>query len=313
MLARKSQRIARRTLTEEDRWRDLEVALVDDCIEILQIKMEFHEIDVHMTYGFEIKWSAWKGEEYVEPLVTINRSALSFAVNYGAVNCVAYLMEMGARSRDPLPGCGYSEFMGFPALHQELTEVREEEAKERWVNFASTKFGLAKSVAEETFSECCFLTGHIHPGTYVYPSYTNGRDATVTTQPDSGYGPWSERLDCHDYCIATWDMYEKAEYNTLQYATHMYGRDALITRLVRGERKEIAKSYKLGFAALRYYADSQRASLLLAKNDGRLWLILTGLANVKMPPELREKIVDFAFFGKNAPERKANKEKSESE
>ena len=80
---------------------------------------------------------------------------------------------------------------------------------------------------------------------------------------------------------------------------------------MRGERKEIAKSYKLGFAALRYYADSQRASLLLAKNDGRLLLILTGLANVKMPPELREKIVDFAFFGKNAPERKANKEKSE--
>ena len=65
-----------------------------------------------------------------------------------------------------------------------------------------------------------------------------------------------------------------AEYNTLQLATIKRGRDSLITRLVRGERKEIAKSYKLGFAALRYYADSQRASLLLAKNDGRLWLIL---------------------------------------
>ena len=26
-----------------------------------------------------------------------------------------------------------------------------------------------------------------------------------------------------------------------------------------------------------------------------------------MPVELREKIVDFAFFGKDAPERKANK------
>ena len=65
--------------------------------------------------------------------------------------------------------------------------------------------------------------------------------------------------------------------------------------------------HELGFAALRYYADSQRASLLLAKNDGRLWLILKGLAIVNMPVELREKIVDFTFFGKDAPERKANK------
>ena len=80
---------------------------------------------------------------------------------------------------------------------------------------------------------------------------------------------------------------------------------------------EIAKSYKLGFAALRYYSDdSQRASLLLAKNDGRLWLLLKGLAIVEMPMEIREKIVDFAFFGKDAPERKANKaveDKSEEE
>ena len=102
-------------------------------------------------------------------------------------------------------------------------------------------------------------------------------------------------------------------HNTLQFSTLKYGRDSLITRLVRGERKEIAKSYKLGFAALRYYADSQRASLLLAKNDGRLWLILFKLAIVNIPPELREKIVDFAFFGKDAPERKANKAVEEDE
>ena len=63
----------------------------------------------------------------------------------------------------------------------------------------------------------------------------------------------------------------------------------------------------MGFAALRYYADNQRASLLLAKNDDRLWLILMKLATVNMPVELREKIVDFAFFGKDAPERKAKK------
>ena len=79
MLPRKSQRIARRTLRESDRWLDLEAALKDDCIETLQIKMEFHEIDVHMTYGFEIKWSAYKGGKWVEPPVTVNMSALSFA------------------------------------------------------------------------------------------------------------------------------------------------------------------------------------------------------------------------------------------
>ena len=93
----------------------------------------------------------------------------------------------------------------------------------------------------------------------------------------------------------------------VQYATLKYGRDSLIAHLVRDERKKIAKSYKLGFAALRYYADSQRASLLLAKNDGRLLLILFKLATVNIPSELREKIVDFAFFGKDAPERKAKK------
>ena len=103
-------------------------------------------------------------------------------------------------------------------------------------------------------------------------------------------------------------------HNTLQFSTLKYGRDSLITRLVRGERKEIAKSYKLGFAALRYYSDNQRASLLLAKNDGRLWLLLKGLAIVEMPMEIREKIVDFAFFGKDAPERnKAVEDKSEEE
>ena len=304
MLARKSQRIARRTLTEEDRWRDLEAAIEYDWVDAVETKMDFHEIDVHMTYGFNVPWTVIKDEEIVEVPVTVNRSALSFAVHHGAVNCVAYLMKMGARSRDSLSGSGYDlNCPGFAALHQELTEIKEEEAKERWANFASTKFFLSKSDAKEIFHECCCLIDHDVPNC-----------TTVTTQLYSRYqGPWSERLDCHDYCMATWDMYEKAEYNMLQYATLMYGRDSLITRLVRDERKEIAKSYKLGFAALRYYADSQRASLLLAKNDGRLLLILTGLANVKMPPELREKIVDFAFFGKNAPERKANKQKSESE
>ena len=146
---------------------------------------------------------------------------LSLAVHHGAVNCVAYLKEMGARSYDRLTGSG----------------------------------------------------GKI----------------------------WEFGVEC-------------GELNTLQFSSLKYGRDSLITRLVRGERKEIAKSYKLGFAALRYYADNQRASLLLAKNDGRLWLLLKGLAIVEMPMEIREKIVDFAFFGKDAPERnKAVEDKSEEE
>ena len=145
MLPRKSQRIARRTLTEEDRWLDLEVALEDDCVEALQIKMDFHEIDVHMTHGFEVKWSVVKDGKCVEQPVTIHKSALNLAVDYGAVNCVAYLMEIGARSRDRLPGSGYDFAMkkddvydfdipclGYAALHWETWDIKEEEAKERW-------------------------------------------------------------------------------------------------------------------------------------------------------------------------------------
>ena len=96
-----------------------------------------------------------------------------------------------------------------------------------------------------------------------------------------------------------------ARWKTLQFCAIKYGRDSLITRLARGEQKKIAKSYQLGFAALRYYADSQRASLLLARRDNCIWLILKGLA--ALPVELRQKIVDFAFFRNDAPERKANK------
>ena len=36
------------------------------------------------------------------------------------------------------------------------------------------------------------------------------------------------------------------------------------------------------------------------------WLILKGLTIVDMPMETRKKIVEFAFFDTDAPERKAN-------
>lgn len=273
MLARKSRRIARRTLKESDRWWDLQTALEDDCVEALQTKMEFHEFDVNVTwvrYWFEedylrtecvpIDWGSGgdKGMSTARNAtptarIPITRTPLSLAVHHGAVNCVAYLKDMDARSRVRLPGSGYdTKPLGSLYAFNLCNEIRAE--------------------LKENYS--------------------------------------------FDYDMALYQyevMMYTAEYNALQLASLKYGRDSLITRLVRDERKEIAKSYKLGFAALRYYADSQRASLLLAKNDGRLLLILTSLANVKMPPELREKIVDFAFFGKTAPERKANKEKTESE
>ena len=179
--------------------------------------------------------------------IPITRTPLSLAVHHGAVNCVAYLKDMDARSRVRLPGSGYdTEPLQGLYSYKLCDEIRAE--------------------LKENYS-----VNHM--------------------------------MALHHYEV----MMYTAEYNALQLASLKYGRDALITRLVRDERKEIAKSYKLGFAALRYYADSQRASLLLAKNDGCLLLILKGLAIVNMPPELREKIVDFAFFGKDAPERKVNK------
>ena len=252
-------------IKESDRWWDLAVALENDCVEALQTKMEFHEFDVNVTwvrYWFEedylrtqcVPIDFWSDKgmttaRNVTPTarIPINRTLLSLAVHHGAVNCVAYLKDMRARSRDRLPGSGYDTkplgaYYGFQVCNEISAELKD-------------KY-----------------------------SYTHA-------------------MALHQYE----DMMYTAEYNALQLASLKYGRDSLITRLVRDERKEIAKSYKLGFAALRYYADSQRASLLLAKNDGRLLLILTWLAIVKMPPELREKIVDFAFFGKDAPERKANK------
>ena len=258
MLARKSRRIARRTLKESDRWWDLQTALEDDCVEALQTKMEFHEFDVNVTW---VRY--WFNQDYLQTECTyprdyqgdkgmitarnaafsrtripITRTPLSLAVHHGAVNCVTYLKDMDARSRDRLPGSGYDTkpLEGLYAF--KLCDEIRAELKENY-----------------SFNHAVAL--------YQYE-----------------------------------DMMHTAEYNALQLASLKYGRDALITRLVRDERKEIAKSYKLGFAALRYYADSQRASLLLAKNDGRLWLILKKLATVNMPVELREKIVDFAFFGK---------------
>lgn len=295
-----------RPITEEDRWLDLVVALKDDCVQTLRTKMEFHEIDVHMTYEFDMDryWTSSSSS-----LMTANRSALSLAVIHGAVKCVAYLKKMGARSLDRL-GSHYDLFdlhgdcLGYNALEEELVELQVEEAKERWANFASTKFGLAKSVVNEMYHDCYGLFEWDIPGEGLHYTTLGGGwltcvsayDGTIINGEDiSG---WHEKLDSHDYCVATHCMYLKAEFNALQLATFKYGRDALITRLVRGETRKIDKSYKLGFAALRYYADSQRASLLLAKNDGRLLLILMKLTTINMPVELREKIVDFAFFGR---------------
>ena len=53
-LLRKSRRIAHRTLTESDRWWDIQVALKDDCVEAFQTKIEFYEFDVNKT------WVGWR-------------------------------------------------------------------------------------------------------------------------------------------------------------------------------------------------------------------------------------------------------------
>ena len=79
-------------------------------------------------------------------------------------------------------------------------------------------------------------------------------------------------------------MYHEAEFNALQLATFKYGRDALITRMVRGEARKITKSYELGFAALWHYADSQRA-----KKDRRLSLLLA------------KKVAVFGCFSRGSP------------
>ena len=104
--------------------------------------------------------------------------------------------------------------------------------------------------------------------------------------------------------MATWDMYEKTEYNALQYATLKYGRDSLIAHLVRDERK-IARVTSW---ALRRCGTTRTASAPPSRQ--KRWppfadSFETGHCQHSVEPQ--EKIVDFAFFGKDAPERKANK------
>ncbi len=292
MLTRKSRRIAHRTLTESDRWWDIQVALKDDCVEAFQTKIEFHEFDVNKTWvGWRFNYKQqnqivaldWVGDRGIaiarkfRVIAPITRTPLSLAVHHGAVNCVAYLKEMGVRSYDCLPGSGYDIDPDWLRVPWDVILVDH---------------------------------GEMHPDWLGYP----WEPILIEQQEGTNLDEYKKMLDDNKmqaYMIEK--LYRTRNYNTLQLANLKHGRDSLITRLVRGETRKIDKSYKLGFTALRYYADNQRASLLLAKNDDRLWLILMKLATVNMPVELREKIVDFAFFGKDAPERKANKAVEEDE
>jgi len=253
MLSRKSRRIAHR-LTEEDWWVDFHEAFKEDSVEALQTKIDLYEIDINRTWDLRSLQHTMRIIADKRPWdhrdARSEKTLLSSAVQHGALNCVAYLKMMGARSRDRLIGSGYDVVRLDPYM---LGSVYRE---------------VAIGVKEESDA-------------------IKQRICAIIKEFE--------------------EIMRTAEYNTLQLASITYGRDALITRLVRGGTRKIDKSYKLGFVALRYYADSHRASLLLAKNDGRLLLILKGLAIVNMPPELRQKIVDFAFFGKYDIERKANK------
>ena len=87
---------AGRTINESDRWWDLSVAIQNDCVEALQTKMEFHEIDVNTSrwckeceYDYNGPCSLWTEDVEITPL--------SLAVHYGAVKCAAYLIKEGAR------------------------------------------------------------------------------------------------------------------------------------------------------------------------------------------------------------------------
>lgn len=99
---------------------------------------------------------------------------------------------------------------------------------------------------------------------------------------------------------------QERPFNSNQRAILLHGRDSLIARVVRGESTAIAAGYNKGFEAFCYYAEMGRVeqkrpcSLLLAKKNGILWHILKKLADFQIPADLREKMMDLAFFG-NGP------------
>ena len=183
-----------------------------------------------------------------------------------------------------------------------------------WTKFASAKYNISEEVCRDMIN----VEGH----NWIALRRAQDGEPYVHVHTRSpgiggGYDIGRIRIWTADDTRYTAEIFEEhmfTDVNSIQHAILQHGRDSLITRLLRGESRAIAKSYKVGVEALYYYADSQRASLLLAKNDGRLWLLLKGLAIVEMPMEIREKILDFAFFGKDAPERnKAMEDKSEEE
>ena len=170
--------------------------------------MEFHEFDVNVTwvrYWFKQDYLLtectyprdYQGDKGIQQArsfhsdeIPINRTLLSLEVNHGAVNCVAYLKEMGACSRGRLPGSGYD-------------------------------------------------TDSLPNGYTGYKLYTE-----ITADLE-------DKSEAYKYFGASYRIQQKfhtAEYNTLQLASLKYGRDSLITRLVRGET---------------------RASLLTLKRDSR--------------------------------------------
>lgn len=109
MLSRKSRRIAHR-LTEEDWWVDFHEAFKDDSVEALQTKIDLYEIDINRT---------WDLRSLQHTMRIIDDSA----VQHGALNCVAYLKMMGARSRDRLIGSGLPHFATTLNFYRTLTHT----------------------------------------------------------------------------------------------------------------------------------------------------------------------------------------------
>ena len=265
-------------------WDDVLVtALREDCVATLETKMQEVGFDVNWTYegvdmgGNDVAWTP-----------------LSLAVELGAVKCVIYLKNRGAHSYQPVYNYfpETEEWPGYKALKKALDEDESLAfeygvAKDMWAKFASEKYGMPQATCQALIHQAD--EQGVDLVQLIFPMGTS--QWIIVTSPDEGHigrlGVWSE--EDTDYTL---HLFQTVEFSPMQRAVLVHGRDSEIARLVRGDSPvRITKTYKVGFDAWRHHSKGQRA-----KRDGTLFFLLKGLAMVNIPVEIRECIVDLAFF-----------------
>ena len=273
-------------------------AFHDDSVTALEI-----EVGQLKSLGFDVNLQFVLDGTPVDETYTL----LGIAVRTQAVKCIVYLNEIGADpyqkgidvsvdSEKPWMSGFYSSLEADEWNDENWVGTTEYEfAKEMWTKFVSAKYKMSEKVCRDLINVAGqnWLTFRRAPDNepyvHIYTRSPGIEENGIGNHKIGRIRIWTDDDTYETVYLCNCYLFDYI--NSIQYAIQEHGRDSHITRLLRGESKTITKSYKVAFKALHCYADSQRA-----KNDGRLLLILKGLSIVNMPPELREKIVNYAFF-----------------